>query len=74
METIKRPTVNKKVLIAKLKLSFEKAITKIEFCKTSACWEYFLFKTPTIKNSMESNTTKKFFSFMKTIRFRATKR
>ena len=37
METIKIPTVNKKVLIAKLKLSFEKAITKIEYCKTSAC-------------------------------------
>ena len=36
-QTIKIPTVNKKVLIAKLKLSFEKAITKIEYCKTSAC-------------------------------------
>lgn len=74
METIKKPTVNKKVLIANLKLSFEKEITKIEYCKTSVCSEYFLFKTPTIKKSKERIITKKFFSFMKTIRFRATKR
>ena len=74
MEIIKIPTVNKKVLIANLKLSFEKAITKIEYSKTSVCSEYFLFKTPTIKKSTERMTIKKFFSFIKTMRFRATNR